>query len=241
MTPNERSHILVVDDDREIRTLLAAYLEKNGLRVSVARDGKEMRRVLGHAHVDLVVLDVMMPGDDGLTLCRELRAKSQVPIIMLTARVEDVDRILGLELGADDYVPKPFNPRELLGRIGAVLRRSAHMPRDPTPSVVAAYCFGKWRLDTTTRSLTSPDGACVPLSGAEYRLLAVLLAHAGRVLSRVQLTELLRGRDLDPFDRSIDVRISRLRQILGDYARSPRIIKTIYGEGYVIGVEVKCE
>jgi two-component system OmpR family response regulator len=241
MTPNERSHILVVDDDREIRTLLAAYLEKNGLRVSVASDGKEMRRVLGHAHVDLIVLDVMMPGDDGLKLCRELRAGSQIPIIMLTARVEDVDRILGLELGADDYVPKPFNPRELLGRIAAVLRRTAHMPRDPMPSVVAAYCFSEWRLDTTARSLTRADGAIVPLSGAEYRLLAVLLAHAGRVLSRVQLTELLRGRELDPFDRSIDVRISRLRQILGEDARSPRIIKTVYGEGYVIGVAVESE
>lgn len=238
---NESAHILVVDDDHEIRTLLAAYLEKNGLRVSVARDGKEMRRVLGRVHVDLIVLDVMMPGDDGLKLCRELRAGSQVPVIMLTARGEDVDRIIGLELGADDYVPKPFNPRELLGRIAAVLRRSVHAPRDPLPSEVAGYRFAGWRLDTTARALTGGDGTAVSLSGAEYRLLTVLLAHAGRVLSRTQLMELLRGRDLDPFDRSIDQRVRRLRQILRDDARSPRIVKTVYGEGYVVGVPVETE
>jgi two-component system OmpR family response regulator len=235
------AHILVVDDDREIRTLLAAYLEKNGLRVSTARDGKEMRRMLDRVHVDLIVLDVMMPGDDGLKLCRELRASSQIPIIMLTARAEDIDRILGLELGADDYLPKPFNPRELLGRIAAVLRRAIHAPRDPLPSTVAGYRFAGWRADTTTRSLQHEDGATVSLSGAEYRLLAVLLAHAGRVLSRAQLMELLRGRDLDPTDRSIDVRVSRLRLLLRDDARTPSIIKTVYGEGYVIGVPVETE
>jgi two-component system OmpR family response regulator len=235
------AHILVVDDDREIRRLLAEYLEKNGLRVTTARDGKEMRRVLARERVDLIVLDVMLPGDDGLKLCRELRADSQVPIIMLTARVEDVDRILGLELGADDYLPKPFNPRELLARIGAVLRRSAHAPRDPLPSEVAGYRFASWRLDTTARSLTDEDGVVVPLSGAEYRLLSVLLAHASQVLSRTQLMDLIRGRDHDPFDRSIDVRVSRLRQILREDARAPRIIKTVYGEGYVIGVPVETE
>ncbi len=236
---DEAAHILVVDDDREIRTLLAAYLEKNRLRVSVARDGKEMRRVLSRVHVDLIVLDVMMPGDDGLTLCRALRANSQIPIIMLTARADDIDRILGLELGADDYLPKPFNPRELLGRIAAVLRRTAHMPRDTVPSAVAGYRFAGWRLDTTTRSLTHEDGTIVSLSGAEYRLLAVLLAHAGRVLSRAQLSDLLRGRDHDPSDRSIDVRVGRLRLLLRDDARTPDIIKTVYGEGYVIGVPVE--
>lgn len=237
----EPSHILVVDDDREIRTLLAEYLEKNGLRVSVARDGKEMRRVLGRTRIDLVVLDVMMPGDDGLKLCRELRGDSQIAIIMLTARAEDVDRIVGLELGADDYLPKPFNPRELLGRISAVLRRTAHAPRDLLPSTVAGYRFAGWRLDVTARSLKDDSGGEVALSGAEFRLLAVLLAHAGRVLSRVQLMDLLRGRDLEPFDRSIDQRVRRLRQILGDDARSPRIVKTVYGEGYVIGVPVDAE
>jgi two-component system OmpR family response regulator len=238
---HEPAHILIVDDDAEIRTLLAGYLEKNGLRVSVARDGKEMARVLSRTRIDLIVLDVMMPGDDGLKLCRELRASSQIAIIMLTARGDDIDRILGLELGADDYVPKPFNPRELLGRIGAVLRRTAHRPRDPASSEVGAYRFAGWRLDITARSLTDAAGNTLPLSGAEFRLLAVLLGHAGQVVSRVQLMELLRGRDLEPFDRSIDQRVRRLRQILGDDARSPLIVKTVYGEGYVIGVAVESE
>ena len=238
---SQPAHILVVDDDHEIRTLLAEYLEKNGLRVSVARDGKEMQRVLDRVRVDLVVLDILLPGDDGLTLCRTLRASSQLPIIMLTARGDDVDRILGLELGADDYVPKPFKPRELLARITAVLRRTTHVLREPLPADVRCYWFAGWRLDTTARSLTDEGGSTVALSGAEFRLLAVLLAHAGQVLSRLQLMELLRGRDLDPFDRSIDQRVSRLRQILRDDARSPLIIKTVYGEGYVIGVPVATE
>jgi two-component system OmpR family response regulator len=181
----------------------------------------------------------MMPGDDGLTLCRELRAGSQVAIIMLTARGEDVDRIVGLELGADDYIPKPFNPRELLGRIGAVLRRTAHRPRDPQPSDVASYRFAGWRLDLATRSLSDEAGNKEALSGAEFRLLAVLLANASLVLTRVQLMELLRGRDFDPSDRSIDQRVRRLRQILRDDARTPLIVKTVYGEGYVIGVPVE--
>jgi two-component system OmpR family response regulator len=238
---SQPAHILVVDDDHEIRTLLAEYLEKNGLRVSVARDGKEMHRVLERVRVDLVVLDILLPGDDGLTLCRALRANSQLPIIMLTARGDDVDRILGLELGADDYVPKPFKPRELLARITAVLRRTTHVLREPLPADVRCYRFAGWRLDTTARALTDESGNTVALSGAEFRLLAVLLAHAGQVLSRLQLMELLRGRDLEPFDRSIDQRVSRLRQILRDDARSPLIIKTVYGEGYVIGVPVATE
>ncbi|HEV2229236.1 MAG TPA: response regulator [Steroidobacteraceae bacterium] len=236
---NDRPHLLIVDDDREIRGLLAQYLEKHDFRTTAVPDGREMRRVLERSHVDLLVLDLMLPGEDGLSLCRELRGRSQLPIIMLTARGEDVDRIVGLELGADDYVAKPFNPRELLGRIKAVLRRSAHTPRDPSPETVRSFVFGGWRLDTITRALTDSEGREVALSGAEYRLLAVLLAAGNRVLTRAQLTELLRGRDADPFDRSIDVRISRLRQILGDDARAPQIIKTVYGEGYVVGVSVE--
>jgi two-component system OmpR family response regulator len=236
---NERAHLLIVDDDREIRTLLGQYLEKHDFRTTAVADGRDMRRIMERSRVDLVVLDLMLPGEDGLSICRELRARSQVPIIMLTARGEDVDRIVGLELGADDYVPKPFNPRELLGRIRAVLRRAAHAPRDPNPETVRGFAFGSWRLDTTTRTLSDSSGKQVPLSGAEYRLLAVLLASANRVLTRAQLTELLRGREADPFDRSIDVRVSRLRQILGDDARAPQIIKTVYGEGYVVGVTVE--
>ena len=238
---NERPHVVIVDDDREIRGLLAQYLEKHDFRTTTVADGREMRRILERSHVDLLVLDLMLPGEDGLSLCRELRSRSQLPIIMLTARGEDVDRIVGLELGADDYVAKPFNPRELLGRIKAVLRRSAHAPRDPSPDNVRGFSFGGWRLDTVSRTLANEEGREVALSGAEYRLLAVLLGSGNRVLTRAQLTELLRGRDADPFDRSIDVRVSRLRQILGDDARAPQIIKTVYGEGYVIGVSVVTE
>ena len=238
---SERPHVLIVDDDREIRGLLAQYLEKHDFRTTAVADGKDMRRVLDRTHIDLLVLDLMLPGEDGLALCRELRSRSQLPIIMLTARGEDVDRIVGLELGADDYVAKPFNPRELLGRIKAVLRRAAHAPRDPSPETVRGFSFGGWRLDTGTRTLRNSDGREVALSGAEYRLLAVLLGAGNRVLTRAQLTELLRGRDADPFDRSIDVRVSRLRQILGDDARAPQIIKTVYGEGYVIGISVMNE
>ena len=234
-----QQHILIVDDDREIRSLLRDYLEKNGYRASVAADGKGMRRALEQSHVDLIVLDLMLPGEDGLALCRELRAHSQVPVLMLTALGEEVDRIVGLEVGADDYLAKPFSPRELVGRIKAILRRTAYMPREPVAEDVKGYRFGDWRLDTTTRTLEHTDGAETALSGAEFRLLAILLAHPKRVLSRVQLMELLRGRDMDPLDRSIDVRISRLRQTLRDEARSPTIIKTVYGEGYFIGVPVE--
>ena len=232
-------HILIVDDDREIRSLLRDYLEKNGFRATAVGDGKAMRRALEQSHVDLIVLDLMLPGEDGLKLCRELRAHSQVAVLMLTALAEEVDRIVGLEVGADDYLAKPFSPRELVGRIKAILRRTVHMPRDPAPDSVGGYRFGDWHLDMTSRALTHTDGTQAPLSGAEFRLLTVLLAHPKRVLSRVQLMELLRGRDIDPFDRSIDVRISRLRQTLRDDARSPTIIKTVYGEGYVIGVPVE--
>lgn len=237
--PDTQQHILIVDDDHEIRSLLRDYLEKNGYRASVAPDGKGMRKALEQSHVDLIVLDLMLPGEDGLTLCRELRAHSQVPVLMLTALAEEVDRIVGLEVGADDYLAKPFSPRELVGRIKAILRRTAYMPREPVAEAVKGYRFGDWRLDMTTRTLTHSDGSDSALSGAEFRLLAVLLAHPKRVLSRVQLMELLRGRDMDPFDRSIDVRISRLRQTLRDEARAPTIIKTVYGEGYVIGVPVE--
>ena len=155
---NDRPHLLVVDDDREIRTLLSQYLEKHDFRTTAVADGKEMRRVMERSHVDLVVLDLMLPGEDGLSLCRDLRSRSQLPVIMLTARGEDVDRIVGLELGADDYVPKPFNPRELLGRIRAVLRRAAHAPRDPSPDTVRAFAFNGWKLDTTSRTLVDSAG-----------------------------------------------------------------------------------
>ena len=240
-TMSERPHLLIVDDDREIRTLLSQYFETHGYRATAVPEAQSMRRIMQQSHVDLLVLDLMLPGEDGLAVCRDLRTRSQVPIVMLTARGEEVDRIVGLELGADDYVSKPFNPRELLGRVRAVLRRAAHAPRDPDPSAIRRFRFAGWQLDTTSRTLTDPGGANVQLSGAEYRLLAVLLASPNRVLSRAQLTELLRGREADPLDRSIDVRVSRLRQILGDDARAPQIIQTVYGEGYVVGVAVETD
>ncbi len=233
------AHILLVDDDREIRTLLRDYLEKHGYRTTAVADGRGMRRALAESHVDFIILDLMLPSTDGLTLCRELRTTSHVPVLMLTALGDEVDRILGFESGADDYLVKPFNPRELLVRMRAVLRRAAQAPRDPEHRGVREFHFGAWRLDTVSRLLTHTDGSEAALTGAEYRLLAVLLTHPARVLSRMQLMDLLRGRDLEPLDRSIDVRIYRLRQILRDDARSPQIIKTVYGEGYVIGVPVE--
>lgn len=233
------AHILVVDDDREIRNLLRDYLEKSGFRATAVGDGQETRRALERSRFDLIVLDLMLPHESGLEICRELRASSDIPIIMLTALGEEVDRVVGLEVGADDYVAKPFSPRELLGRIRAVLRRTQHAPRIAEPNDVRTYAFSGWRLDTTSRTLLSPLGESVALGGAEFRLLAILLANAPRLLTRAQLMELMRGRDLDPFDRSIDVRVSRLRQTLGEDARSPQIIKTVYGEGYVIGVPVQ--
>ena len=231
-------HILVVDDDREIRTLLRDYLDKNGFRATAVADGPETRRALERSRFDLIVLDLMLPHESGLEICRELRTRSDIPIVMLTALGEEVDRIVGLEVGADDYLAKPFSPRELLGRIRAVLRRTL-APRLVEPNGFRTYEFGGWKLDTTVRSLTKPSGDAVSLGGAEFRLLSILLAHAPRVLSRSELMELMRGRDFDPFDRSVDVRVSRLRQTLGEDARAPQIIKTVYGEGYVIGVPVE--
>src|SRR5207248_10886851 len=182
-------NILVVEDDRETRTLIAKYLRNNGCNVTAVSDGREMSRAMADHRVDLIILDVMLPGDDGLSLCRKVRSETQTPLIMLTARGEDVDRIVGLEMGADDHLPKPFNPRELLGRIKAILRRTAHAPRDPSPESVRGFSFGGWRLDTVTRTLRETSGREVALSGAEYRLLAILLAAGNRVLSRAQLTE----------------------------------------------------
>lgn len=236
---SDAAHILVVDDDREIRTLLRDYLEKNGYKATAVADGAETRKALERGRVDLIVLDLMLPHESGLDICRVLRASSDIPVIMLTALGDEVDRVVGLEVGADDYVSKPFSPRELLGRIKAVLRRTSLAPRATDVADVRLYRFGGWQLDTTERALTSPEGEAVALGGAEYRVLSVLLANAPRVLSRAQLMELTRGRDHDPFDRSVDVRVSRLRQTLRDDARSPRIVKTVYGEGYVIGVPVE--
>jgi two-component system OmpR family response regulator len=230
-------HVLVVDDDAEIRDLVAEYLTRNGLRASAVSDGREMRRVLELGRIDLVVLDLMLPGEDGLALCRDLRARSNVPVIMLTARGEELDRIIGIEMGADDYLAKPFNPRELLARIKSVLRRARLLPE----TSLEAKClrFAGWTLDLVTRSLGSPEGATVPLSGTEFRLLKVFLDHPNHVLDRNQLVDLTLGREATPFDRSIDVQLSRLRQRLRDDAREPRIIKTVRNQGYVLAAAVE--
>ncbi|MDZ7752912.1 MAG: response regulator [Gammaproteobacteria bacterium] len=232
-------HILVVDDDPEIRQLLSTYLEKNGLRVTTAADGPAMWRVLERSRVDLIVLDLMLPGTDGLELCRTLRVHSRIPVIMLTARGDEMDRILGLEMGADDYLPKPFSARELLARIKVVLRRVRDVPVDPLAEGSATLVFAGWTLDTRTRDLRSPDGVVVALSHAEYRLLHVLVTHPNRALSRDQLLDLTQGREAMPFDRSIDVLIGRLRRRLGDDAREPSLIKTVRGQGYMLAAQVE--
>ncbi|NTS32950.1 response regulator [Phyllobacterium sp. BT25] len=235
-------HVLIVDDDREIRELVAAYLTRNGLRVSVAADGRHMRAFLETNAVDLIVLDIMMPGDDGLVLCRELRAGKHktTPILMLTARNDETDRIIGLEMGADDYLVKPFAARELLARIKAVLRRTRMLP--PNLQITEAgqrVRFGDWELDTVGRHLVDKNGTTVTLSGAEYRLLRVFVDHPQRVLNRDQLLNLTQGRDAELFDRSIDLLVSRLRQRLCDDAREPAYIKTVRSEGYVFSMPVE--
>ncbi|MEI6724370.1 MAG: response regulator [Betaproteobacteria bacterium] len=235
---NAPDHVLIVDDDKEIRGLLQEYLHKQAYRVTAVADGKALRAALVTAQPDLIVLDVMLPGEDGLQLCRDLRTRSNVPIIMLTALGEETDRIVGLEMGADDYLAKPFSPRELLARIRSVLRRSRSLPDNFEPDAVKSCRFAGWLLDAATRNLTAPDGVVVPLSGTEFKLLRIFLAHPNRVLTRDQFIELMISRDAGPFDRAIDVQISRLRQRLGDDAREPRIIKTVRGEGYVLATPV---
>jgi len=236
---SQTKHVLIVDEDRETRAVLAGHLERNGYRVTAASSGASLQRALDRTRVDLVVLDVLMGDDDGLRTCRSLLASSEVPVILITHRPDEVDRIVGLEMGADDYLVKPLNYREMLARIRNVLRRVNSVARVSAAPQSRLYRFGGWQLDIVARELSDPNGRHKPLRSSEYRVLASLLAHGNRVVSRGRLIELARGRDADPFDRSIDVRISRLRAILGDDARGPRIIKTVHGEGYVIGVLVE--
>ena len=235
----QEAHVLVVDDDSQVRQLVARFLRDHGYRTSGARDGREMREALASTKVDLIVLDLMLPGTSGLDLCRELRASSSVPIIMLTARGEDTDRIVGLELGADDYIPKPFNPRELLARVRAVLRRAAARP-DATQAIGGRrISFAGYVLDTQRREVTSPDGVVIDLSGGEYDLLLAFIERPNRVLSRDQLLELSRNRTADSFDRSIDLQVSRLRRKLEAGGKTPALIKTVRGAGYIFVPTVK--
>ncbi|MDH4174280.1 MAG: response regulator, partial [Betaproteobacteria bacterium] len=217
------------------------YLERNGCKATVVADGKGMWAALARGKVDLIVLDLMLPGEDGLTLCRKLRADSDTPVIMLTARGEETDRVVGLEIGADDYLAKPFSARELLARIKSVLRRYRSLPRNLRAEEAHAFVFAGWRLDTVARHLLSPEGVVTSLSGAEYRLLRVFLERPNHVLSRDQLMLFLHGREAEPFDRSIDNQVSRLRHRLGDDPADPQIIKTVRGEGYVLAVPVQVE
>ncbi len=233
-----QDHILVVDDDPEIRHLLKTYLEKNGYQVSTAAEGGSMWMALERNHIDLIVLDLMLPGVDGMELCRTLRTRSKIPVIMLTARGDEMDRILGLEMGADDYLAKPFSARELLARIKVILRRVRDLPIDPLADAPEKLDFSGWTLDTRNQHLRSPDDVVVPLSSAEYRLLQVLLTHPNRTLTRDQLLDLTQGRESGPFDRSIDVLIGRLRRHLGDDAKQPELIKTVRGRGYLLASKV---
>ena len=231
----EQPHILVVDDDREIRDLVTRYLSKHGLRARAAADGREMRQALDDWSIDLIVLDLMLPGEDGLSLCRRVRADSNIPVIMLTAMGEETDRIVGLEMGADDYVAKPFNPRELLARIKAVLRRAegGQAGRPDHADRPSKCVFAGWRLDLDRRELVSPQDVLVPLSAGEYDLLAAFVARPQRVLSRDQLLDLARGREAQPFDRAIDVQVSRLRRKIEADPGNPVFIKTVRGGGYM--------
>ncbi len=226
-----RTHILIVDDDRDIRQPLAKYLARNGFRCSLAAESREMDQKLAAGSVDLIVLDVMLPGEDGLSICRRLQQNARIPIILLTALSEETDRIVGLELGADDYLAKPFNPRELLARIKSVLRRSQMLPpRQMRTRGLAA--FDRWRFDLAQKEIVGPDGVAVRLSSGEHLLLVSLIEHAGVTLSRDQLLDLTRGRDTQLFDRSVDIQVSRLRRKLEKDPKNPRIILTEWGGGY---------
>jgi two-component system OmpR family response regulator len=230
-------HVLIVDDERDILDPLAAYVSKNGFRVSKAADARAARDILAAHAVDIALIDIMMPGEDGLALTGFIRATSKVPVILLTAKGEETDRIVGLELGADDYVTKPFSPRELVARIKAVLRRTAD-DRVKAPEA-DAYAFGDWVLRTGERELVDRDGRAVPLSTGEYNLLLALVTHPKRVLTRDQLLDLSQHRDLGAFERSIDNHVSRLRKKIEADPGDPRLIKTVWGGGYTLAAEVR--
>jgi len=231
-------HIVLVEDDREITALVSRFLSANNIRVSAAPDGRAMDKVLKERRIDLIVLDIMLPGEDGLRICRRIRATSNIPIIMMTAKGEDIDRILGLEIGADDYLAKPFNPRELLARIHAVLRRGAFNVLLDKPEL-ATLTFDGWQVEKRLRRLLNPEGVRVSLTGAEFDLLMVFCEHPQRVLSREQLLDLTQGRASTPFDRSVDILVSRLRQKMEKDPKQPMLIQTIRSAGYMFSPYVE--
>ncbi len=237
MNAPQSPHILIIDDDRDIRRPLATYLSENGYRVSAAENGREMDRILSKASIDLIVLDVMMPGEDGFSICKRLQASTRIPIILLTALKDDTDRIVGLELGADDYLSKPFNPRELQARIKTVLRRTQMLP-PRMERLTGSVRFDRWQFDMSQKNIVGTDKLIVPLSSGEHALLLALIEHAGMTLSRDQLLDLTRGVSAYAYDRRIDNQISRLRRKLEQDPKNPTIIQTKWGGGYVFAAEL---
>jgi two-component system OmpR family response regulator len=235
---SDRPHLLLVDDERSIREPLAAYLQKNGFRVTAVGDAAAARQRLAGYAIDLVVLDIMMPGEDGLSLCRHIRETSEIPVILLTARSEETDRIVGLEMGADDYVLKPFSPRELIARIKVILRRAGNGSARLRAPESDSYAFAGWVLKAGERTLVDSDGVSVPLSTGEYSLLLALVSRPNQVLSRDQLLDITQGREANAFDRAIDNQISRLRRKVEPDAKNPTLIKTVWGGGYTLATEV---
>ena len=237
---SETARLLIVDDDREIRDLVSRFLTKHGYKIASARDSVAMEEVLAGGQIDLLILDLMLPGKSGLEICRELRARSSIPILVLTAMSDQTDRIVGLEMGADDYLAKPFSPRELLARIRAILRRVS-APAVPGRVVAAAKLlrFAGWKLDLGRRRLEAPDGVIVDLTTGEYELLIAFAEHPQRVMNRNQLLDLARGRDAAPFDRSIDVQVSRIRRKIEADPKAPAMIITVRGDGYMFTPDVE--
>ena len=234
----EQAHILLVDDEASIREPLSEYLVKHSMRVTEADTAARARTLMRDIKFDIALLDIMMPGEDGLSLCRHIAENSGMPVILLTAKSESTDRVVGLEIGADDYVVKPFDPRELVARIRTILRRAAKAQRDTRPDTVKGYAFDGWQLDTVKHQLTDPEGVTVPISSAEYKLLQVFASHAGHVLNRDQLLDMVQGREANLFDRAIDNQISRLRKKIEVDSRDPQLIQTIWGGGYMLAADV---
>jgi two-component system, OmpR family, response regulator len=237
MSPS--AHILFVEDDPEIRGLVADFLGANGFRVSVARDGREMDRVLHVSRIDLLILDIMLPGEDGLSLCRRVRGENNMPVIMLTARGSEIERVVGLEMGADDYLTKPFSTHELLARIRAILRRTQALPATPNSGRPSVLTFAGWNLNLGSRRLQAADGTRVPLTGAEFDLLVAFCEHPNLVLTREQLLDLTKGRAPAVFDRSVDIQVSRLRRKIENDPRDPTLIQTVRAGGYIFTAEVQ--
>jgi two-component system, OmpR family, response regulator len=234
-------HVLFVEDDPEIRGLVADFLHQNGFRVTVAQDGEEMDRLMSADKVDLLILDIMLPNEDGLSLCRRVRAEGNLPVIMLTARGSEIDRVVGLEMGADDYLTKPFGTHELVARVRALLRRSEYAAHEPRSRPRSVLRFLNWRLDLVARRLHSLDGTRVPLTGGEFELLMAFCEHANKVLTREQLLDFTRGKAAAGVERSIDIQVSRLRRKIEKDPKDPALIQTVRSGGYIFAAQVTFE